>query len=527
MTIENPAAVQVVTQTRTPLAAVLRAPLDNIERSGRSPARVIAGFAGAWLVFLAFCYAPAPSGLSSEGMAVLAIVLWASIMWVTEAMPVGITGLAVPLLLIVTRAIPWTVKGAEAQPPMAAAFGGFTNEVVWLCLFAFMLGAVMQLTKLDRRIAMAILDRTRASTVDRVIWGMFGVNVVLAFFIPAANARAAVMLPIVLGVANLMGDTAQERECQKAIVIQAHVYASMISGMFILTAHLPNLILVNLFAAQGHSINYLHWMLLHFPYLGMFAITFYWTRWFFRTKGVAIAGGSARIHKMHQDLGPMSAVEYTLLGVFIIVALLFLLSRGSPVYELHTYPLGVIGLIGMMVLFTPGLFPLRWRQIEAQTLWGTFLLLGGALTLTSAMSSSGLAVWLADHVHGLVGGMGWWLAMLVVLLGTHVIRLGMLSNVAAVALLAPITYALAQALHLNPVAFATLVCNNDSFSYILPTQITAAVIAYGSGKFSTFDYAKVGLGSTLIGILYTLLVMVPWYAFVGLPVWNPDAPWPF
>jgi sodium-dependent dicarboxylate transporter 2/3/5 len=515
--------VEIVTQARrSPLYPLL----DNIARTGRNPWRVIAGFVGAWLIFLALRYAPAPPGLSPEGMAVLAIVLWATVMWVTEAMPVGITGLSIPLLLIVTHAIPWSVMGDEA-PPMAAAFGGFTSGVVWLCLFAFMLGAIMQLTKLDRRIAMAILDRTKASTVDRVIWGMFGVNLVLAFFIPAANARAAVMLPVVVGIANLLGDTPRERDCQKAIVIQAHVYASMISGMFILTAHLPNLILVNLYAAHGHSINYLQWMLMNFPYLGMFAITFYWTRWFFRTKGVAIAGGAARIHEMHQDLGPMTAVEYALIAVFGVVAVLFLLSHGSPIYELHRYPLGIIGLIGIMILFTPGLFPLTWRQVEAQTLWGTFLLLGGALTLTSAMSSSGLALWLAGHVHAFVAGSAWWLAMVVILLGTHVIRLGMLSNVAAVALLAPVTYELAQALHLNPVAFATLICNNDSFSYILPTQITAAVIAYSSGKFSTLDYAKVGLGSTLIGIVYTFVVMVPWYAFLGFPAWNPDVPWPF
>jgi sodium-dependent dicarboxylate transporter 2/3/5 len=91
--------------------------------------------------------------------------------------------------------------------------------------------------------------------------------------------------------------------------------------------------------------------------------------------------------------------------------------------------------------------------------------------------------------------------MLIVIVGTHFIRLGMLSNVAAVALLAPITYKLAESIDLNPVAFALLVCNSDSFAYVLPTQITAAVIAYSSDKFSTPDYAKVGIGSTLIGIV--------------------------
>src|SRR5262249_37335534 len=152
-------------------------------------------------------------------------------------------------------------------------------------------------------------------------------------------------------------------------------------------------------------------------------------------------------------------------------------------------------------LFTPGLFALTWKQVEVNTIWGTFLLLGGALTLTSAMASSGLATWLAQHVHQAVTGMHWWLAMLVVIVGTHVIRLGMLSNVAAVALLAPITYQLAQTIDLHPVAFSLLVCNNDTFAYVLPTQITAAVIAYSSEKFSTADYAKVGIGSTLIGVV--------------------------
>ena len=502
--------------------------ISNIIASGRKPSRVLPGYLAAWGLFFFVLWAmPTPSGLSYEGKAVMAIVIWASIMWVAEAMPVGITGISIPLLLIVTHALPWTKRGADLVPPLGVAFSGFTNDVVWLCLFAFIVGAIMQLMKLDRRIAMSILLRFKASSVGQVVWGMYGVNVVLAFLVPAANARAAAMLPVVTGIANLLGDTGREREAQKAIIIQALVYGSMICGMFILTAHLPNLILVNLFASNGKPINYVQWMWLNWPYLGMLPFTYLWTSWYFRTSNIQIAGGTARIEKMKADLGPMSPGERTLLGVFGFVALLFLLSKGSPIYEVHTYALGIIGLIGLLILFIPGLFPLTWKQIEANTIWGTFLLLGGALTLTSAMASSGLAGWLADHVHTLVKDMSWWAAMIVVILGTHVIRLGMLSNVAAVALLAPITYQLAETLGLNPVAFAILVCNNDTFAYVLPTQITAAVIAYGSDKFTTADYAKVGLGSTLIGVIYTLVVMVPWYAFVGLPVWDATARWPF
>lgn len=511
-----------------PRAAWLTTLLENVEKSGRNPARALPGFVAAWaLFFLILGLLPTPPGLSREGVAVLAIVVWASVMWVTEAMPVGITGLSIPLLLVITHAIPWLVKGKEARPPMAAAFGGFTSDVVWLCLFAFMVGALMQLLRLDRRIAMTILHRLRASTVGQVIWGMFGVNLVLALLVPAANARAAAMLPVVTGIANLLGHGERERNCQKAIVIQSLVYGSMISGMFIMTAHLPNLILVNLFAGHGHTIGYLQWMLLQAPYLGMFVVTQWWVRWFFDTRGMAIAGGSARIARMHDELGPMTRGERMLIGVFGLIALLFLTSRGSPLVELHHYALGIVGLGGMMLLFTPGLFAQSWKQIESNTIWGTFLLLGGALSLTDAMAASGLAGWLSDHVHGVVVGQAWWIALAVVMLGTHVIRLGMLSNVAAVALLAPIAYQLAGTLGLHPVAFTLIVCDTDSFAYILPTQITAAVIAHGSDKFSATDYARVGIGSTLIGVAYGLIVMVPWYAALGLPIWDPAAPWPF
>jgi sodium-dependent dicarboxylate transporter 2/3/5 len=519
-------AVEVVPASPSETAVGLL--LGNITRSGRAPVRVLAGFAAAWLLFFAtLLLLPTPAGLPVEGQAVLAIVVWASIMWVTEALPAGITGLSIPTLLIATHALPWSIQPGKANPPMALAFSGFTDGVVWLCLFAFMLGGMLRLLQLDRRIALAILDWMKASTVGRVIAGMFVVNVVLAFLVPAANARAAAMLPVVTGMANMLGDSPRERDCQKAIVIQSLVYGSMICGMFILTAHLPNLILVNLYASHGLRINYLQWMLLQFPYLGMFVVTQWWVRWFFRTGGVAIAGGQARIREQRRALGPMVPSERALVGVFGCIAALFLLSEGSPIFELHHLPLGIIGLIGIMIVFTPGLLPFSWKQVEANTIWGTFLLLGGALTLTTAMTSSGLAGWLAGNLHTLVAGLGWWLALLAVILGSQVIRLGMLSNVAAVAMLAPITYQLGEAMHLNAVAFTTLVCDSDSFSYVLPTQITAAVIAYGSEKFTTLDYAKVGLGSTLIGIAYVVLVMVPWYGFLGLPVWDAAAPWPF
>jgi anion transporter len=476
------------------------------------------------LFFLIWLVLPRPQGLSAEGMAVLAIVVWASIMWVSEALPVGITGISVPTLLILTHAIPWD----KGKPPMGLVFSGFTSHEVWLCLFAFFVGAIMQLLKMDRRIALGILDKVRASTAGRVIWGMFGVNIILAFLIPAANARAATLLPVVKGITNLLGDTPQEQEAKKAIVIQSLVYGCMICGVFILTAHLPNLIMVGIFSSHGFpNLSYLNWAVLQFPYLGMFVLTQWWVRYHFKTKGIQIAGGHGEIRRQYKALGKMSRAEWLLLAVFAGVALLFAMGKGSPIYQLHKLDLGIIGLIGILILFIPGLFPFKWKEVQDRTIWGTFLLLGGAITLTAAMSKSGLAGYLADLIHGAVVGLPWWGIILALMVGTHIIRIGMLSNVAAVAMLAPIIFAMAPKVGLHPVAFTLLVCDTDTYAYLLPTQITAAVIAYGTETFSTGDYAKAGWVCILIAMAYGLLVMAPWYALLGLPVWNPAAPWPY
>lgn len=503
--------------------------VGNIEASGKNPKRVITGFFTAWLLFALILWVfPRPEGLSENGMAVLAVVVWASIMWVSEALPVGITGISVPTLLILTHGIPWVEKKGNLVPPMDIVFSGFTKHVVWLCLFAFLIGAVMQLLKLDRRIALGILDKIKASDVGRVIWGMFFVNIVLAFLIPAANARAATLLPIVKGITNLLGDTPEENEAKKAIIIQSLVYGTMICGVFILTAHLPNLIMIGIFSNGGfEGLGYLDWMLLQFPYLGMFVLTQWWVRYHFKTAGIKLAGGHKKITAEHKALGKMSATEWMLVSVFVIIAMLFMMGKGSPIYELHHFQLGVIGLVGILILFTPGLFPFTWNEVQAKTIWGTFLLLGGAITMTAAMTQSGLAGYLADGIHGMVVGHSWWMIILIMMVGTHIIRIGMLSNVAAIAMLAPIVFAMAPALNLHPVAFTLLVCDTDTFAYLLPTQITAAVIAYGSDEFSVADYAKAGWACVLIAIGYGILIMAPWYAFLGMPVWDASVPWPF
>lgn len=486
--------------------------LDNVTESGRSPAKTLIGFVLAWSLFFLILALPNPAGLSNAGKATLAVMVWSCTMWIFESLPVGVSGLLIPMLLVMT--------GGAAPFPKAAS--GFTTPVVFLCLAAFLFAAIMQSAGLDRRIALKILHAVKVKTVNGVIWAMFGVNLVLSLIIPAANARAATLLPVINGITNFFGDSEAERNGKKAIVIQTLVYGSMISGMCIMTAHLPNLVLVGLFESQlGLRLSYFDWFRLQWPYLGMFVITQWWVQRYFRTRAVGIHGGFASVQRQHDELPRTSQAEWLILAVFALVALLWVSE------DWHKIKSHNAALIGLSLLFIPGLFGFKWKEIQDRTIWGTLLLLAGALSMSAAMGSSGLAQWLSDRIHPLAEGQSWWMILLILMLGTHLIRLGMLSNVAAITMLAPVLLALAPKLGLHPVAFTMLVSDTDTFAYILPTQITAAVIAYSSGTFSMTDYARVGWVSVLIAIAYGILIMAPWYAFMGIPLWDPKAPWPF
>ncbi len=504
--------------------------LENIRLAGGTPGRTLGGFIAAWVAFFLILYViPIPeiagtdgamSVLKPAGKAVLAVVVWACIIWITEAMPVGITGIMIPMLLV--------LSGGVGKFPQAAS--GFTTPVAALCLAAFIFAAIMQAAGIDRRIALAMLRKAKVKEAGGVIWSMFGVNLVLSLIIPAANARAATLLPVVNGITRLFGDTEAERNAKKAIVIQTLVYGSMISGMMIMTAHLPNLILVGLFETElALNISYGQWFLLQWPYLGMFVLTQWWVRYYFKTNGVGIPGGIKKIEALHKDQSKTTQAEWLILAVFAFVGLMWVTEEGLRFLDWKGHGIKSHNaiLIGMAIMFIPGLFAFKWKVLQDRTIWGTWLLLAGALSMAAAMGSSGLAHYLADAIHPIAHGHAWWMILLILMVGTHIIRLGMLSNVAAITMLAPILVALAPKLGLHPVAFTMLVADTDTFAYILPTQITAAVIAYSSGTFSMRDYAKVGWVSVLIAIAYGILIMAPWYAFMGIPVWDPSAPWPF
>lgn len=466
--------------------------------------KVILGFSGAWVLFFLTLALPVPEGMKPVAMKTLAVVIWSVVIWVTEAIPVGVTGLVIPMLLLVTGAL----------PKMPQAFAGYTAHTTYLCLGAFIFSAMMQLCGLDRRISIACLNFFKVTTANQLIRAMFVNNFILAILIPATAARGATLLPIVKGFLGVFNDSPAEQRAKSHIVIQCMVYSTLICGVVVMTAHMPNIIMVNLFQKKlGISIGYLQWFWLHLPTLFLWAPIFFWTRYYFGTKGVAIDGGIERVKAMKAELGKTTPIEKLLLGLFVMTAVAWALS-GSVI----KVKAGIMTIIMLCIFFIPGLLPWKWGMIQKNTTWGTFLFLAGAMSLSVGMSETGLAAYLANLAKPIALNKHWMVTLFILMVTTHIMRIGMLSNVAAVAFLAPVMLDLAPIYNLNAVPFTLLICDIDTFAYLIPTQLTIAVLAFSLNAFTMKDYALVGLGTMAISIIFEIFVMVPWYALNGFPL---------
>lgn len=470
------------------------------------PRLAIGGFIIAWLTFFSVIhFVPTTEGFNAAAKTVLATTCWVMVVWMTDALPKSISGLMIPVLLIMTGALP---KPADA-------FSGFTGNEAFLCLGAFILAGVMQATSADKRIALSILARVEPK-VPNLLKGLFTAHIVSALLIPATVARAGMYLPIVQGINRLMGETPEEKRVRKALAMAGIGFGSVFAAPVFLTGHMPNVIITSLLNNQANAgITWIGWLKLHWPLLGMFPLMWWWVIKHFNLEDADVSNGSKNIQAENARLGPVSRVEFTVLACFIIAVVLW--ATGSY----HKVPTGIVALIAVSLVFVPGLLPLEWKQVQQKTIWGTWLLLAGALCLVTAFGKTGLDKFMAQQIVGAVPEWGWMGTLLFVMVLVQIIRLGIISNVGAVTLMAPIVYAMAPLLKLNSVAFTLAVLNVDTYAMIIPMEVTACLVAYASDEFTFSDFIKAGAPLTALAILYIAFIMVPWWAYCGYRLWQP------
>jgi sodium-dependent dicarboxylate transporter 2/3/5 len=158
----------------------------------------------------------------------------------------------------------------------------------------------------------------------------------------------------------------------------------------------------------------------------------------------------------------------------------------------------------------------RWKDVEGYVNWGLILMYGGAICLGAALNRTGAAAWLAQET---IAQWATGPVSIVALISAMAILLTILmSNSAAVAVVMPISLALAHQFGLDPRVMAPLVAIPAGLDFTLPIGTPANAIAYSSGFLRIRDMAVPGMLLTALSfVIFNLFVWLVW-PLLGVPV---------
>ena len=162
--------------------------------------------------------APTPSGLTHEGQIVLAMSVMATMLFITEPIPLP----TVPLLIIVGEVVLLKVD------PTKVAQSLMTDSVLFI-MGSLMLAVAIVKQRLDRRIAWWIVRMTGTN----VYWISFGITVVcgvLAAFI-GEHTVAAMMLPVGVTLITLTSNDPKKVHNLAAVILFSIAYGCSIAGV--------------------------------------------------------------------------------------------------------------------------------------------------------------------------------------------------------------------------------------------------------------------------------------------------------
>ena len=437
------------------------------------------------LLFILFILSEAKGGLSRSAWLTLAVAVIMTVWWVTEAVPIYITGI-VPLIAFPLLNI-YDIK------EIAVAYA---HPLVLLFLGGFIIAAAMESSGLHKRIALKILSFFGTSP-SKIIAGFMFATGVLSMWV-SNTASTIMMLPIALSVISMMSSEKKIVDKKFAIPLLLSIaYAASVGGTATLIGTPTNIMLASILNDNyNYQISFIDWFIIGFPVAMVLipVIWFFMTKILFRVSNKNSRALEKTITNMYKTIGKASFKEKVVAFIFILTAFFWIFR------QLINDLLGInlndtsIGLLGALMLF---IIPVNkneracdWKTAN-KIPWGVLLVVGGGIALSKAFKSSGLADWVGSFSSFFYGVEIYLLILFFVFLIIFLTELN--SNTATVATFAPILIVFALGLETNPLYFVIPTTIASSCAFMLPIATPPNAVIFGSGKISINDMIRPGI----------------------------------
>jgi len=425
-------------------------------------------------------------GLGREGTVMLGITLIAALLWMTEALSIGVTGLVIILLQSITGIL-----------PLRTGLAFIANPVNAVVLVGFLLAASLVQCGLDKRISLLIISRMGERT-SRLMLGMMISAAFLSMWM-SNTATVAIMVPIAVGILKMAGAEPLKSSLGKSMIIGI-AYAANIGGMGTPTGTPANPITIALLRElAGIQLSFLDWMVIALPVVVLLVpLTWLLLMKVYPHEIKIVRGGLDTVKKELVDMGKMSGLEKKVLFIFCLAVFLWLLDSFIPIHPDWLY---IVSVFMTIYIVTPRLGVITWKQAQDCIGWDVLFLVGGGLAMGSGLSATGVIEWIAAILSSHISESGYMMALAVVSFATALGITIFCSLSGTATTFVPVAIGLALSFGWDPISFAAMAGLASSFAFILPANAAPNAVAYGSGYFRTQDMAKVGVLTVLLAVL--------------------------
>ncbi len=476
------------------------------------------GLLAATAALIAILLLPTPANLPVAGHHMLAILAFAVILWMTEAIDYAVSAIVIAVLMAFLLGLAPSVANPKVllgtSGALTLAFSGFANTALVLVASALFLAAAMTVTGLDKRIALSILSRVGTKT-HHVVIGTILVGFVIALMVPSTTARVACLVPITLGIIAAFG--VNKRSAFASMLMITTVQTASIWNVGIKTAAAQNMVAIGFIEKTfNQTITWLNWFIAAAPFAVLMCVALYFVMTRMMKPEVAeVPGGHEGIQKSLAALGPIKAAEIKLL-IISLTLIGFWATEGV----LHKFDTSTTTITAVALMFMPGFGILNWKDAQARIPWGTVILFGVGISLGTALLQTNAATWLANIA---VAEFGLKNATALFILGTMslflvVIHLGFASATALASAMIPIVIAVLKGVAtpgINIVGMTMLLQFVVSFGFILVVNAPQNMVAYGTETFSARDFVRTGLVLTVVALALVMLLGATYWRWLG------------
>ncbi|MAM72878.1 MAG: sodium:sulfate symporter [Tistrella sp.] len=460
-----------------------------------------------------------PPIVSAAGLLLAVIAPW-SFGDVAPAWQAGGLALAM-LVLVATAAAPEAYAailffaGAAilGVAPPDTVFSGFHSGAFWLVLSGLVFGAAARHAGLADRLARQAAG-VFGTSYAALIAGMVAAGVLLAFLVPAAVGRVALLVPIALALAERAGYDAGHPG--RTGLVMAAALGTFFPPFGILPANVPNMILTG--AAEtlyDHHFGYGGWLALHFPVLGILKavlLVVLLVR-LFPAPPPREAGAREAGAREAGAMAPGVAADPRALGrlALILGATLALWATDW----LHGLKPAWVGLSAAALILTPGLRLVPADFIRTGLPVGTLIFIAAMLSLGAVISAAGLGDAMGGVMIDLAGFEPGADALNVYKLGLISTVVGLLGSLHGTpAILTPLAARLAEATGLS--LDTVLMTQALGFSTaLLPYQSPPVIVALGLSGIGQGPAARAMIALGLAAMLLLWPLDLVWWTVLG------------